>query len=163
MRFRRVWLILLAAVVVLQALVRPAANLLSVRDDSRSILSRISVNTDQSPGSPIGVLSLLAPDYQCGFSVDIERLEPKIGEISTPLRRATERMYQGDLLTAAAESLSPWEIRLWQLRYGVGLWSGRLDEGPVSNEQVMKARNFAKLYYNTRLRQFACDTARGMR
>ncbi len=163
MRFGRVWLILLAALVALQALVRPTANLLSVRDDSQSILARIAAENDLPWPSSTSVVSLLASDYQCGFPVDTVALEPKIAEIVSPLRWAAERIYQGDLLTAASENLSPLQVRLWQFRYGVGLWSGRLDDGPIPAAQVQKARDFAILYYTNRLRQIACDVARGMR
>lgn len=60
MRFGRVWLILLAALVALQALVRPTANLLSVRDDSQGILARIAAENDLPWPSSTSVVSLRA-------------------------------------------------------------------------------------------------------
>jgi len=154
---------LVLAPVLLQAFVRPEASLLSLRDDSSRILGRISGGRETPWPVSTGVTKVLAPDYRCGSPTTSPLLEPRISEIVGPLRWAAERIYQGDLLDEAVGNLSPWQVRLWQLRYGVGLWSGRLDDGPVTARRVEEARGSAMYYYRMRLRQVACDTARGLR
>ncbi len=163
MLLKRAWPLLLVALVALQAFVRPDANILSVRDDSFHILSRISAGKESPWPTQTGFTRFMATEYQCGFPVRPDLLEPRLSEITSPLRWASERIYQGDLIDAAMANLSPWQARLWQLRYGLGLWSGRLDDGPVSPQKVDEARRVAILYYQMRLRQVACDTARGLR
>jgi hypothetical protein len=163
MRLKRAWPILLVVLIVLQALVRPEANVLSVRDDSFHILQRISAGRESPWPTQTGVPALMVPDYQCGFPVELEVAVPRLSEIESPLQWASERIYQGVLVDAAIKDLPPWQVRLWQFRYGLGLWSGRLDDGPVSPKKVEEARRFAIRYYQIRLDQVACDTARGLR
>ena len=158
------WLALASVLVVLQAATRPPANLLSFRDNSAAILLRIWPEA----GDPLNLggdgAGWPGDHGECGTIIDAPRVIPRVIDASHALEQVAQEIYRGDVVTAVVETTPAWRIRLGQLLYGVGLWSGRLDDGsgPAPPERVEKARRFAARWYTDRVLGLTCDAARAL-
>lgn len=157
-----IWLAIAGVLIVSQAAVRPPANLLSFRDNSTGILLRIWPQT----GDPLRLRGDGAgwpgDRGECGSPIDVSSVVPRVMDASYAVEHMAQNIYRGDIVEAVVETTPAWRIRLGQLLYGLGLWSGRLDEGSslASPDQVEKARRFAVHWYTDRVLQLTCDAAR---
>lgn len=164
---RSIHLCLAAAGIVImsQAVVRPPANLVSLRDGSAGILQRLWPRT----GDPLRLRGDGAgwpgDRGECGFTMDPALAVPRVIDAAHAVEQVAQNIYRGDLVEAVVDKTPGWRIRLWQLWYGLGFWSGRLDEesGPASPAEVERARRFALRWYSDRVLQLTCDAARAVR
>ncbi|MES3097714.1 hypothetical protein [Sphingomonas aerolata] len=74
-------------------------------------------------------------------------------------------MYRTDIIQTIAEAVPWWRVKLWQISFGLGFWSGNLDEPSkyLSGDQIAQARRSSDNWYRRVTNRILCDAVRSVK
>ncbi|MGJ3626127.1 hypothetical protein AB5I41_02720 [Sphingomonas sp. MMS24-JH45] len=58
------------------------------------------------------------------------------------IKKEAEDIYRGDIIITIGDRIPWWRVKAWEIVFGLGLWSGRLDEAStfLSEKRIELAR-----------------------
>jgi hypothetical protein len=99
---------------------------------------------------------------RCGGAHDLKGLGERVTDADASLFQTAHSIYRGDIIRIVANATPWWRVKMWQIGFGLGLWSGQLDEpsGYLSADQIEQARRFSERWYRRVTDQITCDAVR---
>jgi len=156
----------------LQMLSRPPANILSLRATRYEMLNGLWPRSSSILHYPSWSIPPTEPDAgfvdtvaRCGGVADAARIAEQAGASTSALREMAESMYRTDIIYAVADAVPWWRIKLWQLGYAAGLWTGRLDEPSryLPQDRIDKARTSSAGWYQRVTNDIVCGATRNVK
>lgn len=171
----------------IQLVGRPSVNTLSIRETKFLALDNLwtSLSTYLPRGQSEPDSTLVWVAAECGLGPDILKIIEgikqgdatreleNVNKFSGPVLEHTidavqavqssaSSIYRSDIISILVDKVPWWRIKLWQLGFSLGLWSGRLDEPSayLTEKQIEMARNSSRIWYRRITKQIVCDAAR---
>lgn len=156
------------AILGIQALARPPANLVSLRSNSHDVLDGMW-RANAASGEVIA--TSLLPVYQttvagCGDDSDLEAVVARVADVDFSVKEMSRNIYRGDIIQKVIDDTPGWRIKLMQLAYGLGLWSGDLDDDPpptLTTDRIEAARRFSAGWFDRTMTPVVCDAASALK
>lgn len=156
----------------LQMLGRPSANILSVRATRYEMLDELWPRSPSILHYPSWSTAPLEPDAdfvdavaRCGGATDAAQVAEQAGASRIALREMAQSMYRTDIIYAITDAVPWWRIKLWQLGYAAGLWTGRLDDpsGYLPQNRIDEARTSSARWYQRVTNDIVCGATRNVK
>jgi hypothetical protein len=175
MRDARLWkFVTLGGLVIggVQVFSRPGANVLSVRMTRGAMLEGVWTRSDSLFRYPSWSTGQIEPDTalpdvvdRCGGASDLTAVAERAADSGYALRDKAQSMYRNDIIETIAEAVPWWRVKLWQISFGLGFWSGKLDEPSkyLSGDQIAQARRSSDNWYRRVKNRILCDAARSVK